>query len=194
MCDTFHVIPTWQWMTTGWWKVIDYLHNIDQSDDILDDSIDQDQRRWGRQKRSVNSPLDSFGKIRNSQVIMSNEEFSYSMIGILGPINHSVSNLPSPCRIWIGHWWKTPPEFNTDRIYEVMFVSCYICKSGIAKIVTQCVMAWWVGSVPSWKEIFLFQALHLSGAWVLSFHLVLVITNLEIQYVQYELFLCEPQS
>ena len=67
-CDTFNVIPTWQWMTTGWWKVIDYLHNIDQSDDILDDSIDQDQRRWGRQKRSVNAPLDSFGKIRNSQV------------------------------------------------------------------------------------------------------------------------------
>lgn len=115
MCDTFNVIPTWQWMTTGWWKVIDYLHNIDQSDDILDDSIDQDQRRWGRQKRSVNSPLDSFGKIRNGQVIMSNEEFSYSMRGILGPTNHRVINLPSQCRVW-----EDPPrEFNVDMIYEV---------------------------------------------------------------------------
>lgn len=37
---------------TQWWspflEVFDYLHHIDQSDDLADDRIDQDQRRRGR--------------------------------------------------------------------------------------------------------------------------------------------------
>ena len=40
-------------MKTQWWspipsEVFDYLHHIDQSDDLADDRIDQDQRRRGR--------------------------------------------------------------------------------------------------------------------------------------------------